>query len=104
MIAGHALTGPIRQPGPYYAIETDHVRIVAIDTGIDGNLDAEQGEWLKRVSADRKPKILVTGKPLLVNATLHPCWIGPAAARPDPRVGLGTRQRPGQRLRRHDRW
>ena len=70
------LTGPIRQPGPYYAIETDHLRIMAIDTGIDGNLDAEQGEWLKRVSAGRKPKILVTGKPLLVNATLHPCWIG----------------------------
>ena len=50
---------------------------MAIDTGIDGSLDAEQGEWLKRISADRKPKILVTGKPLLVNATLHPCWIGP---------------------------
>ena len=76
VIPGHALTGPIRQPGPYYAIDTDHLRIVAIDTGIDGNLDAEQGEWLKRVSADRKPKILLTGKPLLVNATLRPCWIG----------------------------
>ena len=76
VIPGHALTGLIRQPGPYYAIDTDHLRIVAIDTGIDGNLDDEQGEWLKRVSADGKPKILITGKPLLVNATVHPCWIG----------------------------
>ena len=76
---------------------------MAIDTGIDGNLDAEQGEWLKRVSADRKPKILVTGKPLLVNATVHPCWIGKRQRGRTARVGLGSGQRPGQRLRRHDR-
>ncbi len=74
---GQALTGEITQPGPYYAIDTAQVRIVAIDTGIDGNLDTEQGAWLKRVSAGDRPKVLVTGKPLLVNGTLHPCWIGP---------------------------
>src|SRR5262249_62309579 len=42
-------------------------QFVGVDTGIIGNLDADQGDWLKRVSAGPKPKILVTGKPLVVN-------------------------------------
>ncbi|MEP6696940.1 MAG: hypothetical protein ABJA34_08695 [Pseudonocardiales bacterium] len=63
------------QPGPYYAIETRHLLLVCIDTGIDGRIDHQQGEWLCRVSAHPKPKILLTGKPLVVNRQRHPCAV-----------------------------
>ena len=70
-----ALTRDMVQPGPYYAIRTKHLLAVAIDTGIDGQLDREQWEWLTAVSAEPGPKILITGRPLLVNAKLDPCWV-----------------------------
>jgi hypothetical protein len=54
-------------PAPYWTIETDAVRFVGIDTGIIGNLDGDQGDWLRRVSQGPKPKVLLTGKPLVVN-------------------------------------
>lgn len=63
------------QPGPYYAIETRHVLLVCIDTGIDGRIDRAQGEWLERISNHPKPKVLLTGKPLVVNRQRHPCLI-----------------------------
>jgi hypothetical protein len=56
------------QPGPYWAMDMDGPRLVAIDTGIRGRLDREQGEWLLRVSRADVPKVLLTGKPLWVNA------------------------------------
>jgi Calcineurin-like phosphoesterase len=67
-------SGPV-QPAPYYAIDTGPVRFVCIDTGINGTLDAEQGEWLRRVSAGQKPKVLLTGKPLVVDYKRDPCKI-----------------------------
>ena len=54
-------------PGPYWTLETGPVRFVGIDTGIVGNIDGEQGDWLREVSKGPKPKILLTGKPLVVN-------------------------------------
>ncbi|MFC9926258.1 metallophosphoesterase family protein [Streptomyces sp. NPDC127190] len=63
------------QPGPYWAIDAGPVRIVGIDTGLLGTLDAEQGAWLREVSRDPKPKILVTGSPLYVDGEHHPCPI-----------------------------
>jgi Calcineurin-like phosphoesterase len=66
---------PVPQPGPYYVMDTEHLRFVAIDTGILGNLDAQQGGWLVRVSRDPRPKILLTGKPLFVDGTCAPCPI-----------------------------
>src|SRR4051794_32882865 len=39
-----------RQPNPYFAILTERVMLVCIDTGITGKPDREQGEWLLRVS------------------------------------------------------
>ncbi|MFC0039980.1 metallophosphoesterase [Actinomadura rayongensis] len=60
------------QPGPYWAIDTPHLRIVGIDTGIDGSLDRDQGAWLRGVSAGPKPKLLVTGKPLVVDDRHRP--------------------------------
>jgi len=35
------------------------VRFVGIDTGIIGNIDGDQGDWLRKVSAGPKPKILL---------------------------------------------
>ncbi|WP_019631517.1 metallophosphoesterase family protein [Actinomadura atramentaria] len=60
------------QPGPYWAIDTPDLRIVGIDTGITGDLDREQGAWLRGVSAGPKPKLLVTGKPLIVDDQHRP--------------------------------
>jgi hypothetical protein len=56
------------QPGPYWAIDAGPLRIVGIDTGIFGTIDDEQAAWLRRVSfGSDRPKVLVTGKPLIVN-------------------------------------
>lgn len=63
------------QPAPYHAIDTGPLLLVSIDTGISGELDAEQGQWLRRVSMRPKPKILLTGKPIYVNNDYHPCEI-----------------------------
>ena len=60
------------QPGPYYAIVTPSLTLVAIDTGITGGLDREQGEWLLKVSKRHGPKVLLTGKPLIVNGRYQP--------------------------------
>ena len=66
-------TRPPVQPGPYYAIDTKHLRIVCIDTGITGTIDREQGEWLVRVSEGRDcDKILITGKPIYVDGKYEP--------------------------------
>ena len=64
------------QPGPYWAMDAGPLRFVAVDTGILGMVDADQGQWLRRVSfADDRPKVLLTGKPLYVNNERHPCPI-----------------------------
>ncbi|HZG90018.1 MAG TPA: hypothetical protein VEZ42_07365, partial [Pseudonocardia sp.] len=59
------------QPGPYCAIDAGPVRLVLIDTGIDGHIDVEQADWLRRVSAGDRPKILFTGRPLYTYAELQ---------------------------------
>nr|WSY49194.1 metallophosphoesterase [Streptomyces sp. NBC_00886] len=63
------------QPGPYWAIDAGPVRIIGIDTGLLGTIDAEQGAWLRGVSKGSTPKILVTGSPLYVDGEHHPCVI-----------------------------
>ncbi len=66
----------IGQPGPYFAIDAGPVLLVAIDTGIRGDIDYGQGEWLRAVSRSvDKPKILLTGKPIYVNGEHRPCDI-----------------------------
>ncbi|HEV2769275.1 MAG TPA: metallophosphoesterase [Solirubrobacteraceae bacterium] len=61
------------QGTPYWAIETDHLRIVGIDTGIRGDIDRDQGRWLREISQDpSRPKILVTGKPIYVDNEYRP--------------------------------
>ncbi|GHJ36968.1 metallophosphoesterase [Streptomyces sp. TS71-3] len=63
------------QPGPYWAVDAGPLRIVGIDTGLLGTVDAEQGAWLREVSQGPRPKILITGSPLYVNGERHPCAI-----------------------------
>lgn len=62
------------QPAPYFAIDAGPVRFVGIDTGISGEIDEEQYQWLQRVSLDaaQRPKILLTGKPIYVDNEHHP--------------------------------
>jgi Calcineurin-like phosphoesterase len=61
------------QRGPYWSLDAGDYRLVGIDTGIAGDLDAAQGEWLLRVSQERPEaaKILLTGKPLIVDGKYH---------------------------------
>ncbi|MEU4173431.1 metallophosphoesterase [Streptomyces sp. NPDC026665] len=63
------------QPGPYWAMDVGPLRIIGVDTGLLGTLDAEQGAWLRDVSQDPRPKILITGSPLYVDGEYHPCPI-----------------------------
>jgi hypothetical protein len=61
------------QCAPYWSIETDHLRIVGIDTGISGDIDRDQGRWLREISRDPdRPKVLITGKPIYVDNKYHP--------------------------------
>ncbi|MGH3799732.1 MAG: metallophosphoesterase family protein [Pseudonocardiaceae bacterium] len=62
------------QPAPYFVIDAGPVRFVGIDIGITGEMDEDQYHWLKRVSLDaaRRPKILLTGKPIYVDNEHHP--------------------------------
>jgi hypothetical protein len=61
------------QRGPYWSLDVGAVRLIGIDTGISGGLDAAQGEWLLRVSQERPEaaKVLLTGKPLIVDGKYH---------------------------------
>ncbi|HVE99722.1 MAG TPA: metallophosphoesterase [Rubrobacteraceae bacterium] len=60
------------QRTPYFAIETGPLLIVGIDTGMSGDIDQEQGSWLREVSRIDKPKLLLTGKPIYVDGKYHP--------------------------------
>jgi hypothetical protein len=61
------------QRSPYFAVEAGPLLIVGIDTGISDDIDREQGEWLRKISREiDKPKILLTGKPIYVDAEYHP--------------------------------
>ncbi len=66
------------QRGPYWSLDAGPLRLVGIDTGITGGLDKAQGDWLQRVSAERPEatKILLTGKPLLVDGKYQAGKIG----------------------------
>ncbi|MGI8461122.1 MAG: hypothetical protein ACR2OC_05730, partial [Solirubrobacterales bacterium] len=71
-----------RQPAPYFALRLGPLTLVNIDTGIIGNIDYEQGEWLRRVSSLEGPKILLTGKPIYVDGEYHRgeiAWARPGA-------------------------
>lgn len=60
------------QCSPYFAIEAGPIVIVCIDTGMNGDIDCEQGEWLRKISKCGKPKVLLTGKPIYVDGEYHP--------------------------------
>jgi len=85
---GRPATG---QPAPYWLLDTGPLQLVGIDTGITGEIDRDQAAWLRRVSAaSDKPKILVTGKPLVVDGTRHP---GAIEGEPEASVDAIVRER-----------
>ncbi len=53
-------------------IESPSLLVVGVDTGIKGAIDREQTAWLRRVSLDPRPKILVTGKPIYTRNEYKP--------------------------------
>lgn len=59
------------QPGPYCAVDAGPLRLVLVDTGLTGRVDAEQARWLRAVSAVDRPKILLAGRPVFAGARLH---------------------------------
>jgi hypothetical protein len=63
------------QPASYFAIELKELVLVSLDTGIQAGIDDEQGEWLRRISTLPKDKILLTGKPMVVDASRKTCPI-----------------------------
>ena len=63
------------QHGPYFALETEKLLLLGIDTGTSGRLDREQAEWLLRMARRPGRKILFTGKPLRVNGKRVRCGI-----------------------------
>jgi hypothetical protein len=75
------------QPGPYYALKTERLLLVCIDTGVTGGLDAEQGDWLLDVAALPGPKVLLTGKPIYVDGDYH---AGAIDWGPRPKLSPGT--------------
>jgi hypothetical protein len=60
------------QPAPYFAIDLGDVLLVAVDTGVTGPIDDEQGRWLLRVSQRPQQKVFLTGKPVCVDNDHHP--------------------------------
>jgi hypothetical protein len=63
------------QPGPYFALDLKELLLVGLDTGIQSGIDSKQGDWLKEISKLPKDKILLTGKPLVVDARSKTCPI-----------------------------
>jgi hypothetical protein len=53
-------------------METPGLLIVGVDTGIHGDLDREQADWLREVSRDPRPKVLITGKPIYTRNDYKP--------------------------------
>jgi hypothetical protein len=71
-LRGAAQAAGPAQPNMYFCIDTPGLRIVSIDVGILGRLDYRQGEWLRRVSAGPKPKLLISGKPVYSGPNMSP--------------------------------
>ncbi len=66
---------PSGQPGPYFALELKELLLVGLDTGIQSGIDDEQAAWLREISKVPKDKILLTGKPLVVDSSRKTCRI-----------------------------
>ena len=66
---------PTPQPAPYVVLSVDGVLFVGVDTGYGDTIDEEQAQWLVAVvdAHPGMPKILFSGKPLVVNGLRAPC-------------------------------
>ena len=83
-----AAGGAPPQVGPYVALDVAGVLFVGLDTGYDGPLDHEQATWLVQTvdAAPGVPKILFTGKPLVVDGVRHFNPFLPPVGSGDPTV------------------
>ncbi|MEJ7655484.1 MAG: hypothetical protein WKF33_00425 [Thermoleophilaceae bacterium] len=102
--AGREKPGAIpHQPGPYFTIDIGRVRadtdeeraalrLVTVDTGVDGSLDVEQARWVRKMLEGRVPKIVITGKPLVVGNDVRDMPINrSSAARGEDDLPAGLR-------------
>jgi hypothetical protein len=73
------------------------LRLVCVDTGIDGSIDAEQALWLEDALAGDLPKVLVLGKPLVTDDEVWPVPVdrGPGAP---PRALTDVLREHGERV------
>jgi MFS family permease len=78
------------QPGPYLALRIGGVLFIGIDTGYGSTIDADQARWLAEVVDNNPatPKILFSGKPLIVNGKRAPCAFEPSTSG-DPTIVIG---------------
>jgi hypothetical protein len=81
------------QPGPYFALDLGSVdgvepavRIVSVDTGIDGSIDVEQALWIREMLRGSTAKVVVTGKPLAVGDELRDVPVNGTAVRTGART------------------
>ena len=78
------------QPGPYCAVDAGPLRLVLVDTGLTGRVDAEQARWLRAVSAADRAQ----------DPARRPTGVRRGAAAPDParrRAATSTRSSPTPR-------
>jgi hypothetical protein len=86
--SGAGVVAAPAQTHPYVALDIGGVLYIGIDTGFGTCIDRVQARWLIDTAEcpenAEKPKILFTGKPLIVNGVRRPC---PFAQ--DPATGEG---------------
>jgi hypothetical protein len=63
------------QSTPYLALDVGGVLFIGVDTGYGNFLDPEQAKWLVALVEEhaQAPKLLFSGKPLIVNGKRAPC-------------------------------
>jgi hypothetical protein len=68
-----------RQPGPYFALDVGGALFIGVDTGYGAMIDIQQAEWLVQIveANPEMPKVLFSGKPLIVNGRRAPCHFTP---------------------------
>jgi hypothetical protein len=62
------------QPSPYFALDAGPLLVVGVDPGYGSSIDTAQAKWLIDIVRyhPNRPKLLVTGKPLMVEGERRP--------------------------------
>jgi hypothetical protein len=80
-------TAPSQQ-APYFALDIGGALFIGIDTGLDGVIDTNQARWLVQLVESRPdvPKLIFSGKPLIVKGARQPCTFTPSPGTPATHV------------------